>query len=109
MAGNRIQVYLHGQDPASEVTRHHSSLILALQLVAARTAQWFDLARKKLVLLTSETWAQVKLRFRGSTTLVQKLYPPREPENMMLSYPPVARGADERRRQAELWMSATKF
>lgn len=105
MSSNRVQVLLLGQ----QIAVHHSSHLLAAELVKVSVARWEDpITRKKICLLTTETWAQVKERFRGYDW-VPKLLPSGDSMNLMLNYPPRNYESDGHRRQAKLWLNATRF
>lgn len=106
---NRIQVFLFAQNPTTEIPTHQASHLFAAQLVASKIARWVDSVKRKIQLLTRESWAQVKNRFRKVAVGVPVLKPVREPECLMLSYPPQHQESDGKRRQEELWMRAVKF
>ena len=110
MAQNRIAVYLLAQNPEHEVPAHHTTKKFAFLIVAARSARM--LSPGSIQLTTRESWCAIKARLRPNPleiVPVPKILPPRQPEMLLLSYPPVPHDANERARQAEIWRNATRF
>lgn len=108
---SRLPVFLNApsipQNPP-----HYSSYQFAALLVVLQIARWLDARnpRAGIQLRYNESWAAVKERFRTlPNKTIPVLAPPREPEPLMLSYPPRNNETDGARRQRELWMNATRF
>lgn len=107
---SRITVYEKKETPGVSLPSHSASKSLALLVLALPAARWTDEKKTAIQLLTTETFKQVKQRARRTlSSEFSQLLPPSPPMSMMLAYPPAAYGPDERRRQRELWMGATRF
>lgn len=90
---------------------HRTSVTFALLLVNVNWAkQRTGNIRDGIIVLANASWATVKESFKGSTlTPVHKKLPPREPENLNLSYPPRNYESDGKEKQRQLWLQATRF
>lgn len=107
---NKIGVLLAEQNPAFDSPKHFASKWLASQLIADSWAK--QISPKVIWLKVKQSWGDVKRRFTKptlATPIIPKILPPRSPEALTLSYPPKNYESDGRRKQALLWMSATRF
>jgi len=91
MANNRLPVYLLPEKsaPLPPVPPHRTSPSFAALLVTVGWARHVRIGnpRAGIVLMFRVSWAVVKEQFRSGHRPVPKLLPPRQPENLDLSYP----------------------
>lgn len=111
----RCSVFVHGQDTARELPRHFASRAIAHLVVSIAAARWLDDTRTALQLVANVSWADVKLSIRPSLSSESSgekwvgLKPPLNWYSFVTSYPPIPRESGGRRKQAEIWMRASKF
>ena len=109
MANNRLPVYLLPNIPSESLPPsppHRTSPSFAALLVNVSWAKYVKESDLKLgiVLTFRTTWAVVKEQFRGGHRPVPKLLPPRQPENLDISYP--ARGWESTRHAHQAFLTA---
>jgi hypothetical protein len=108
---HRIAIYLKRQNPVVEPPAHFASRTLTAVLHTVSALRYLDMRRTQAQLLTSESWKDVKARFRmREDVVVVKLKPELDYYGSALAaYPPVPRNERERVAQEHRWMAATKF
>lgn len=109
---NRVAVFLKRQNPATDAPSHYASRALASLLSTSRVIHYLDEKHSRAQLRTSESWREIKARFRGSESgdVVQKLHAPLSYYGAALAaYPPVPRNERERHDQEDRWLRAVRF
>lgn len=93
---------------------HFGSRAFVSLLITANLAAYINPEKPRLGILlkTKAPWATLKEQYKLTPTKkrdIPRILPPREPEALMLSYPPMNYESDGRKRQRELWLGATRF